>query len=89
VISILLPFTAESYPLRIRGQATGWVAGCSKFGGLIAQSLSVFGVAPPLAVAALIVVAPTALALLLIARYGRETAGSDLRDLEPASSPTV
>jgi putative MFS transporter len=86
VISILLPFTAESYPLRMRGQATGWVAGCSKFGGLVAQSLSVFGVAPPLAAAALVVIAPTALSLLLIARFGRETAGSDLRDLERASS---
>ena len=88
VISILLPFTAESYPLHIRGQATGWVAGCSKFGGLLAQSLSAIGIAPPLAAAALIVVAPTALSLLLIARFGRETAGSDLRDLEPASSVT-
>jgi MFS transporter, putative metabolite:H+ symporter len=89
VISILLPFTAESYPLRIRGQATGWVAGCSKFGGLIAQSLSVIGVAPPLAAAALVVVAPTALSLLLISRFGHETAGSDLRELERASPSTT
>jgi MFS transporter, putative metabolite:H+ symporter len=89
VISILLPFTAESYPLRIRGRATGWVAGCSKFGGLLAQGLSVLGVAPPLAAAALVVVAPTALSLLLIARFGHETAGSDLRELERASAPTT
>jgi MFS transporter, putative metabolite:H+ symporter len=89
VISILLPFTAESYPLRIRGRATGWVAGCSKFGGLLAQSLSVIGIAPPLAAAALVVVAPTALSLLLIARFGHETAGSDLRELEGASPSTT
>ena len=37
-ISILLPYTAENYPVKVRGRATGWVAGCSKFGGLIAQS---------------------------------------------------
>jgi putative MFS transporter len=37
VISMLLPYTAENYPLRIRGRAPGWVAGCSKLGGLLAQ----------------------------------------------------
>ncbi len=30
VISILLPYAAENYPVRVRGRATGWVAGCSK-----------------------------------------------------------
>ncbi|TLY70861.1 MAG: MFS transporter, partial [Gammaproteobacteria bacterium] len=49
VISILLPYAAENYPLRIRGRATGWVAGCSKLGGLIAQGLSVAGVVPSFA----------------------------------------
>src|SRR5260221_848200 len=39
-VSILLPYAAESYPLRVRGRATGWVAGWSKIGGLIAQALS-------------------------------------------------
>jgi putative MFS transporter len=82
-IAILLPFTAESYPLRIRGRATGWVAGCSKFGGLIAQGLSVLGAAPPLATAALAIVIPAALSLVFIARFGRETRGRDLRELEP------
>ncbi|PZN32197.1 MAG: MFS transporter [Proteobacteria bacterium] len=82
VIAILLPFTAESYPLRIRGRATGWIAGCSKLGGLIAQGSSVLGVAPPLGAAALLIVAPTAIALWLIAQYGRETRGRDLRVLE-------
>src|SRR5256885_16443023 len=41
VISMLLPYAAENYPLRIRGRATGWVAACSKLGGLTAQGLSV------------------------------------------------
>ncbi|OYW35376.1 MAG: hypothetical protein B7Z42_14790 [Brevundimonas sp. 12-68-7] len=55
VISILLPYTAENFPLRIRGRATGWIAGCSKLGGLLAQGLSVLAAAPPLAIAAAIV----------------------------------
>src|SRR5438045_3264541 len=51
VISMLLPYAAENYPLRIRGRATGWVAACSKLGGLAAQALSVVAGVPPLAAA--------------------------------------
>ena len=82
VISILLPYTAENYPLRIRGRATGWIAGCSKLGGLIAQGLSVLGAAPTLGVAAALIGVPMVASLLLIALLGRETRGRDLRELE-------
>lgn len=82
VISILLPYTAENYPLRVRGRATGWIAGCSKLGGLVAQGLSVLGAVPPLAAAALAIAVPVVVSIALIAHYGRETRGRDLRDLE-------
>ena len=84
VISILMPYATENYPLRIRGRATGWVAGCSKLGGLIAQGLSVLGAVPPLAVAAATISLPVLIALLLVARFGRETRGHDLRELDLA-----
>jgi MFS transporter, putative metabolite:H+ symporter len=84
VISILLPYTAESYPLAVRGRASGWIAGCSKLGGLAAQGLSLLVGAPPLGVAAAIVIAPALAAMLLIGRFGHETRGRDLRDLERA-----
>ena len=82
VISIILPYTAENYPLRIRGRAPGWIAGCSKLGGLLAQGLGVAALAPSLSVAAALTAIPTAVALGLIALFGRETRGRDLRDLE-------
>jgi putative MFS transporter len=82
VIAILLPYTAESYPLRVRGRATGWIAGCSKFGGLVAQGLSVVGFVPTLGVAALLIAVPTTVALALIALFGHESRGRDLRALE-------
>lgn len=85
VISILLPYTAENFPLRIRGRATGWIAGCSKLGGLLAQGLSVLAAAPPLAIAAAIVGMLALAALGLVALLGRETRGRDLRDLECAT----
>ncbi len=82
VISIILPYTAENFPLRIRGRATGWIAGCSKLGGLAAQGLSVAALAPPLAVAATAVGGLVVVALGLTVVLGRETRGRDLRDLE-------
>lgn len=87
VIAILLPYTAESYPLRVRGRATGWVAGCSKIGGVAAQGLAILGVVPPFGAAAMVIVLPSALALALVRCFGHETMGRDLRDLEKRSSP--
>jgi MFS transporter, putative metabolite:H+ symporter len=82
VISILLPYAAENYPVKVRGRATGWVAGWSKIGGLIAQGLSVLALVPALGVAAAIVAVPAVIALVLIGVAGRETRGRDLRELE-------
>ena len=66
----------------MRGRATGWVAACTKGGGLIAQLLSLLGLVPALFIAALLILLPVALALLLVWRYCIETRGRDLRDLE-------
>jgi putative MFS transporter len=82
VISILLPYAAESYPLRIRGRATGWVAGSSKMGGLICQGLSALAAVPAIGIAALAIAAATFASLLLVGIYGHETRGQDLRALE-------
>jgi putative MFS transporter len=82
VLAVVLPYTAESYPLRVRGRATGWVAGCSKFGGLIAQVLAIFAAAPAVGIAAGLIMIPAVLAMALIARFGSETRGRDLRELE-------
>jgi putative MFS transporter len=86
VISILLPYAAENYALRVRGRATGWVAGWSKIGGLIAQGLSVLALVPALGIAAAIVALPALISLLLIAMYGRETRGRELSELESAEN---
>ena len=90
VISILLPYTAENYPLRIRGRATGWVAGCSKSGGLVCQGMSALALVPGIGTAAVAIAISVLLGLGLIGLYGRETRGRDLRELErpaPAAAP--
>ena len=87
VISIILPYTAESYPIRIRGRATGWVAGVSKSGGLVCQGLGSLALVPAIGTAALETAVPVALGLALLSIYGHETRGRDLRELE-RSRPT-
>jgi putative MFS transporter len=82
ILAILLPYTAESFPLKVRGRATGWVAACTKAGGVAAQALAISALAPGMGWAAAMIMAPTAVALALIAWFGRETRGGDLRDLD-------
>jgi putative MFS transporter len=83
LIAMLLPYTAESFPLRIRGRTTGTVAACSKAGGVLAQFLAILALIPPLALVAIIIIVPTVGALLLVGVFGKETRGRDLRDLDP------
>ncbi len=83
LIAMLLPYTAESFPLRIRGRTTGTVAACTKAGGMVAQLLAILALVPPLWLVALIIMVPTAAAVVLVAWFGKETRGRDLRELDP------
>ena len=82
IIAMLLPYAAESYPLQVRARATGWVAACSKAGGLAAQLIGLLGLVPGLAWAAVMALVPVLVSLLLVIRYCAETRGRDLRELE-------
>src|SRR3954452_10410909 len=84
IIAMILPYAAESFPLKVRGRATGWVAACSKVGGVLAQLLAILALVPPMGISAALITVPTALALLLLIWFGKETRGRDLRDLDAA-----
>ena len=83
LIAMLLPYAAESFPLRIRGRTTGTVAACTKAGGMFAQFLAILALVPALDVVSLVIIVPTIAALILVAWFGKETRGRDLRDLDP------
>jgi len=85
IVAIVLPYTAESFPLKVRGRATGWVAACTKAGGLFAQALTISGILLSMGLSAGLIMIPTVLALALVAWFGRETRGTDLRDLDADS----
>jgi MFS transporter, putative metabolite:H+ symporter len=83
LIAMLLPYTAESFPLRIRGRTTGTVAACTKAGGMVAQLAAMMALVPPLSIVSLIIIVPSIAALVLVGWFGKETRGRDLRDLDP------
>jgi putative MFS transporter len=87
ILAILLPYASESYPLAIRGRATGWIAACTKGGGVLAQTLSITALVPPLGIAAGIIIVPIVVTLGLFVRFGTETKGLDLRQLEKPHRP--
>ena len=82
MISILMPYAAENFPVRQRGRATGWVAGCSKVGGVIAQGFAALALGAGLWSGCRAIAIPTVASLLLVAVFGHETRGRDLRELE-------
>ncbi len=89
IIAIILPYTSESYPLQFRGRATGWVAACTKGGGVFAQFMTVAALvpalgihAPPMGLAAALIMVPVLVGLGLFVKYGTETRGLDLRSLD-------
>ena len=82
IIAMILPYAAESFPLRVRGRATGWVAACTKAGGVVAQFIAILALVPALRISAILIMIPTALALGLLIWFGKETRGRDLRDLD-------
>jgi putative MFS transporter len=73
IIAVLLPYSAENFPVLVRGRATGLVAGSSKFGGLAANALTIAALVPGMIVAALALAVPIAVSAGMVARYGRET----------------
>ena len=89
MLAIILPYAAESYPLHIRGRATGWIAACTKAGGLGAQALSIAALVPTLGVAAGMAVVPALIAVVLTLLYCRETRGIDLRQVDEAKPAIV
>ena len=50
---------------------------------MLAQFLAILALVPPLDIVSIIIFIPTVAALVLVALYGKETKGRDLRDLDP------
>jgi MFS transporter, putative metabolite:H+ symporter len=80
IIAVLLPYTAENYPVLVRGRGTGLVAASSKLGGLGAQALTISLLVPGLGLAAMALAVSMAVSAVMVARYGNETRRRALDD---------
>lgn len=70
IIAVILPLAAELVPQEMRGRGTGWVAACTKAGGLLAQGFGLLGLVLSVRSATVAVLVPTALAALLLVGLG-------------------
>ncbi|MEP6509627.1 MAG: MFS transporter, partial [Gemmatimonadales bacterium] len=86
IISMLSPYTAEVYPTAFRGTGSGWAAGSSKVGGIIAPPAAVMLLAlvPGFRLIALVVAVPVAISGVLLLFAGVETRDRALEELQTA-----
>jgi len=86
IISMLSPYTAEVYPTAFRGTGSGFAAGTSKVGGIIAPPVAVILLAliPGFRLIALVVAIPVALSGLILLLAGVETRDRALEELHAA-----
>ena len=84
VIAMLIPYSAEIYPVHLRGTGSGVVAASSKAGGILGAGLGVLGVFDHLAGSALMIAVGLALAAVLLWRSGVETRGRGLEEIQAA-----
>jgi len=82
VIATLIPYASEIYPVHLRATGSGLIAAGSKLGGILGAGLGVAGLFGDLALAALAIAVPMALAAFLLARSGIDTRGRRLEDIQ-------
>ncbi len=82
VIAMLIPYAAEIYPVHLRGTGSGVIAASSKAGGILGAGLGVLGFFDHFAVSALLIAAPMAVSAWMLMRFGIETRGRRLEEIE-------
>jgi putative MFS transporter len=91
IISMLSPYTAEVYPTALRGTGSGFAAGASKVGGIIAPPVAVMLLAavPGFRLIGLVVAVPVALSALILLFTGVETRDQPLEELHTEPPRTL
>ncbi len=82
VIAMLIPYSAEIYPVQLRGTGAGAVAASSKFGGILGALAGVLGLFENMSLSALLIAAPMAISAFMLIRSGIDTRGRRLEDIQ-------
>jgi putative MFS transporter len=85
-IAMLIPYSAEIYPVHLRGTGSGVIAASSKLGGILGAGLGVYGFFEHFALSAVLIAVPMAASMLMILRHGIETRGARLEDIQASLS---
>jgi putative MFS transporter len=86
VIATMIPYSAEIYPVHLRGTGSGLIAASSKAGGILGAILGVMGLFGNFALSAILIAIPMAVAGFVLARSGVETRGYGLEEIQSALS---
>ena len=84
VIATMIPYSAEIYPVHLRGTGSGMIAASSKIGGILGAGLGVLGLFGDFTVSAIVIAIPMAISGVMIARSGIETRGHALEAIQRA-----
>ncbi|MER3546196.1 MAG: MFS transporter [Rhodanobacteraceae bacterium] len=84
VIATMIPYSAEIYPVHLRGTGSGLIAAASKAGGILGAGLGVLGLFDNFTLSAIVIAAPMAISGLILARSGIETGGHTLEAIQRA-----
>ena len=88
MVAVVVAYSSEGYPTRIRSRATGLTAGLTKAGGVLVLALVVVAATTPsLAVTALIGAIPLVAAVIVFSRTAPETRQLSLEEIAPAAIP--
>ena len=84
VIATMIPYSAEIYPVHLRGTGSGMIAASSKAGGILGAGLGVLGLFGNFTLSAIVIAVPMVISGLMIARSGIETRGHALEAIQRA-----
>jgi putative MFS transporter len=89
IISMLSPYSAEVYPTQLRGTGSGFAAGSSKVGGILAPPLTamVLSAVPGFSLISIIAAGPVLLSALVVLVAGIETRDRALEELTMPAIP--
>jgi putative MFS transporter len=81
VIAVLLPYSAEIYPLEVRATGAGLVAGSSKLGGIVGSGISVWSLITGFTAGGIVAAVPITAAALILGLTAVETRGRRLEEI--------
>ncbi len=84
VIATMIPYSAEIYPVHLRGTGSGVIAASSKAGGILGAGLGVLGLFGNFTLSAIVIAVPLAIAGFMLMRAGIETRGHALEAIQRA-----